>query len=75
LLAKGCEVHGLVQGASTFGTDRIDNIYQDLHDPAARLFFHYGDLSNDEQLTNLIYNVKPVEICHLGARSYVRVSG
>jgi GDPmannose 4,6-dehydratase len=46
LLAKGYEVHGLVQGASTFGTDRIDNIYQDLHDPAARLFFHYGDLSN-----------------------------
>ncbi|MCL6557368.1 MAG: GDP-mannose 4,6-dehydratase [Firmicutes bacterium] len=74
LLAKGYEVHGLIRRASTFNTDRIDHIYQDPHDPAARLFLHYGDLSNGEQLTNLIYNIKPDEIYHLGAQSHVRVS-
>ncbi|MCL0061814.1 GDP-mannose 4,6-dehydratase [Thermodesulfovibrionales bacterium] len=74
LLSKGYEVHGLIRRASTFNTDRIDHIYQDPHDPNARLFLHYGDLSNMEQLTNLIYNVKPDEIYHLGAQSHVRVS-
>ncbi|MGB9880941.1 MAG: GDP-mannose 4,6-dehydratase, partial [Anaerolineae bacterium] len=74
LLAKGYEVHGLIRRASTFNTDRIDHIYQDPHEPNARLFLHYGDLANGEQLTNLVYNVKPDEIYHLGAQSHVRVS-
>jgi len=74
LLAKGHEVHGLIRRASTFNTDRIDHIYQDPHDPAAKLFLHYGDLANGEQLSNLVYNVKPDEIYHLGAQSHVRVS-
>jgi GDPmannose 4,6-dehydratase len=74
LLSKGYEVHGLIRKASTFNTERIDHIYQDPHDPNARLFLHYGDLSNGEQLTNLIYNVRPEEIYHLGAQSHVKVS-
>jgi GDPmannose 4,6-dehydratase len=74
LLAKGYEVHGMIRKASTFNTERIEHIYQDPHDPAARLFLHYGDLSNAEQLTNLIYNVRPDEIYHLGALSHVKVS-
>jgi len=74
LLHKGYEVHGLIRRASTFNTDRIDHIYQDPHDPNVRLFLHYGDLANGEQLSNLIYNVKPDEIYHLGAQSHVRVS-
>jgi len=74
LLHKGYEVHGLIRKSSTFNTDRIDHIYQDPHDPSARLFLHYGDLSNSEQLTNLIYNVRPDEIYHMGAQSHVLVS-
>jgi GDPmannose 4,6-dehydratase len=74
LLAKGYEVHGLIRRASTFNTDRIDHIYQDPHELGARFFLHYGDLSNSEQLVNLIYNLKPDEIYHLGAQSHVRVS-
>ena len=74
LLHKGYEVHGLIRRASTFNTDRIDHIYQDSHDPNARLFLHYGDLANGEQLSNLIYNLKPDEIYHLGAQSHVKVS-
>ncbi len=74
LLSKGYEVHGMIRKASTFNTERIDHIYQDPHDPNARLFLHYGDLTNSEQLTNLIYNVHPDEIYHLGALSHVKVS-
>ena len=46
LLAKGYEVHGLIRRASTFNTARIDHLYQDPHDPDARLFLHYGDLTD-----------------------------
>lgn len=74
LLSKGYEVHGLIRRASTFNTARIDHIYQDAHEPNVRLFLHYGDLSSGEQLTNLIYNIKPDEVYHLGAQSHVKVS-
>jgi GDPmannose 4,6-dehydratase len=74
LLHKGYEVHGLIRKASTFNTERIEHIYQDPHDPSARLFLHYGDLTNAEQLSNLIYNFRPDEIYHLGALSHVKVS-
>jgi len=74
LLSKGYEVHGIIRRASTFNTERIDHIYIDPHDPKARLFLHFGDLSDAEQINNLIYNIKPDEVYHLGAQSHVRVS-
>ncbi|MFB3917494.1 MAG: GDP-mannose 4,6-dehydratase [Terriglobales bacterium] len=74
LLAKKYEVHGIIRRASTFNTERIDHVYQDPHGAEVRLLLHYGDLTTSEQLTNLIYNVQPDEIYHLGAQSHVRVS-
>ena len=74
LLSKGYEVHGLIRRASTFNTGRIDHIYTDPHVPGVKLLLHYGDLSDSGQLVNLIYNIEPDEIYHLGAQSHVRVS-
>jgi len=74
LLSKEYEVHGMIRRASTFNTDRIDHIYVDPHVPTARLFLHYGDLSDSGQIANLIYNIQPNEVYHLGAQSHVRVS-
>ena len=74
LLAKGYEVHGLIRRASTFNTGRIDHLYVDPHEPAARLFLDYGDIAHAEQLTHLIYNMQPDEVYHLGAQSHVKVS-
>lgn len=74
LLSKSYEVHGIIRRSSTFNTSRIDHIYVDPHEPDAKLFLHYGDLSDSEQISNIIYNVKPDEIYHLGAQSHVRVS-
>ena len=74
LLSKGYEVHGIIRRASTFNTGRIDHIYMDSHDPKARLFLHFGDLSDAEQINNLVYNIMPNEVYHLGAQSHVRVS-
>jgi len=74
LLSKGYEVHGIIRRASTFNTKRIDHLILDQHDPKARLFRYFGDLSDSEQLSNIIYNIKPDEVYHLGAQSHVRVS-
>ncbi len=74
LLSKGYEVHGIIRRASTFNTGRIDHLYQDPHEPNPHIFLHYGDLSDGGMLTNLLYNIQPDEVYHLGAQSHVRVS-
>ena len=74
LLGKGYEIHGLIRRASTFNTDRIDHLYKDFHDSQAKVYLHYGDLAVSGQLTDLINDIKPDEIYHLGAQSHVRVS-
>ena len=74
LLSKGYEVHGIIRRSSTFNTGRIDHIYTDPHISDNKLFLHYGDLTDSSQIANIIYNIKPDEIYHLGAQSHVRVS-
>lgn len=74
LLNKGYQVHGLIRRSSTFNTDRIDHLYRDFHDPNAKLFLHFGDLSVSGQIMDLLAAIRPNEIYHLGAQSHVRVS-
>lgn len=74
LLEKGYEVHGIIRRTSTFNTDRIDHIYVDPHNENARLFLHYGDLTDGVTLRRILEEVKPTEIYNLGAQSHVRVS-
>jgi GDPmannose 4,6-dehydratase len=74
LLEKGYEVHGIIRRTSTFNTDRIDHMYVDPHSPQAKLFLHYGDLTDGTTLRRILEEVKPVEIYNLGAQSHVRVS-
>jgi GDPmannose 4,6-dehydratase len=74
LLEKGYDVHGVVRRSSTFNTDRIDHIYKDPHESDAKLHLHYGDLTDGQNLTNLVLDIRPDEIYNLGAQSHVRVS-
>lgn len=74
LLSQGYEVHGIIRIASNFNTQRINRIYIDPHSSDARLFLHYGDLSDSDQISNIIHNIHPTEIYHLGAQTHVRVS-
>lgn len=74
LLAKGYEVHGLIRRASTFNTQRIDHLYVDPHNPNARLFLHYGDLTDGSRLATLLAEIQPDEVYNLAAQSHVRVS-
>ncbi len=74
LLDKGYEVHGLIRRSSTFSTERIDHLYVDPHTEHARLFLHYGDLTDSSRIIALLSRIAPDEVYHLGAQSHVRVS-
>ena len=74
LLEKGYEVHGLIRRSSSFNTERINHIYRDPHNQDARMFLHFGDLSDATNLNKIFKKVMPDEIYHLGAQSHVRVS-
>jgi len=74
LLAHGYEVHGLLRRSSTFATERIDHLYIDPHRESARLYLHYGDLSDGNSLVHLLEEIEPSEIYNLGAQSHVGVS-
>ena len=74
LLNKGYEVHGVRRRSSLFNTDRIDHLYQDPHDDEARMFLHYGDMTDSTSLIRIIQQVQPDEIYNLAAQSHVAVS-
>jgi len=74
LLEKGYEVHGVIRRSASFNTARIDHLYRDPHERGARLFLHYGDLTDGNGLSRLFQQTKPDEVYNLGAQSHVRVS-
>lgn len=74
LLEKGYEVHGIKRRASSYNTQRIDHLFQDVHTKDARFILHYGDLSDSTNLEKLVYDVQPDEIYNLAAQSHVKVS-
>jgi len=74
LLKKGYNVHGIIRRSSSFNTGRIEDLYQDPHVDQAKLFLHYGDLTDSTNLFEIISKVRPDELYNLGAQSHVKVS-
>ena len=74
LLDQGYEVHGVKRRSSSFNTGRIEDIYQDPHDPQQRFHLHYGDLTDSTNLIRIMQEVKPTEVYNLAAQSHVAVS-
>jgi len=74
LLKKGYIVHGIKRRASHFNTQRVDHIFVDRHNPNAKFFLHYGDLTDSTNLIRIIQDVQPDEIYNLAAQSHVHVS-
>ena len=74
LLDKGYEVHGLVRRTSTVSRIRIDHLYVDPHEPGAKYFLHYGDMTDGLRLRDLLETIEPDEVYNLAAQSHVRVS-
>ena len=74
LLEKGYIVHGIKRRSSLFNTDRIDHLYQDLHEKDVRFFLHHGDMTDSSSLIRIIQQTQPDEIYNLPAQSHVAVS-
>lgn len=74
LLQKNYIVHGIKRRSSSFNTQRLDDIYKDLHEPNPELFLHYGDLTDFPSILNIVQKIQPNEIYNLAAQSHVQVS-
>ena len=74
LLEKGYEVHGLKRRSSSFNTGRIEDIYQDPHEPDPRLILHHGDMTDATNLIRIMQESQPHEVYNLAAQSHVQVS-
>jgi GDPmannose 4,6-dehydratase len=74
LLKKGYEVHGIKRRTSLINTDRIDHLYQDLHEQNLKFILHHGDLTDATSLIRIIQEIQPDEIYNLAAQSHVAVS-
>ena len=74
LISKGYEVHGIIRRASMFNTGRIDHLYKDPHDKDARLWLHFGDMSDSMSLAGVLAMVQPDEVYNLASMSQVRAS-
>ena len=74
LLSKGYEVHGIIRRSSSFNTERIAHIFEDIHNPAPKLKLHYGDLTDASRLEKIIELTEPQEVYNLGAQSHVKIS-
>ena len=73
LLEKGYEVHGIKRRSSSFNTQRIDHLHQEIQSNPD-LILHYGDLTDSLSLTKIIHKVQPDELYNLAAQSHVGVS-
>ncbi|HDT11909.1 MAG TPA: GDP-mannose 4,6-dehydratase [bacterium] len=74
LLEKGYIVHGIKRRSSLFNTERVDHLYQDLHESNVKFKLHYGDLTDATNLIRIMQEVQPDEIYNLAAQSHVKVS-
>jgi GDPmannose 4,6-dehydratase len=74
LLDKGYEVHGIIRRSSSFNTERIAHIFEDIHNPNPKLKLHYGDLTDASRLEKIIEITEPDEVYNLGAQSHVKIS-
>ena len=74
LLEKGYVVHGIKRRSSSINTQRINHIFQEVHEEDIRFKLHYGDLSDSSSITKILSEVCPDEVYNLGAQSHVAVS-
>jgi len=73
LLSKNYEVHGIIRRSSSFNTQRLNDIYVDMHDQDY-FKLHFGDLTDGTALRRVMEQVKPHEVYNLAAQSHVKVS-
>ena len=70
LMGKGYEIHGIVRRTSTFNRQRIEHLQK----KGTALILHYGDMTDQSSIIDIVQRVAPDEIYNLAAQSHVKVS-
>ena len=73
LLEKGYKVHGIERRCS-YNHNRINSIIGSKYRNHENLTMHYGDMTDESCLFNIIDKVRPNEIYNLAAQSHVGLS-
>ena len=73
LLKKNYIVHGIKRKSSSFNTERIDHIYDNVAF-INKFKLHYGDMTDANSIYNIIKRIMPDEIYNLAAQSHVATS-
>ncbi len=74
LLKKNYIVHGVKRRSSDVNTQRINHIYDSVNFKSKNLILHYGDLTDNFSIFDVVKKSNPDEIYNLGAQSHVKVS-
>ena len=62
LLDKGYEVHGMVRRSSSFNRDHIEHLIKKDGTASSCITLHYGDLTDHQNIDNLVATIRPQEI-------------
>ena len=73
LLDKGYIVHGMKRRSSSFNSERINYLFENLQYKNS-FFLHYGDMTDATNIIHLVQKTNPNEIYNLAAQSHVKVS-
>lgn len=71
LLSKGYEVHGIIRRNSSMSIGTLASLEKSLYE---QVNIHYGDLTDANFLSTLLAELKPDEMYHLAAQSFVGYS-
>ncbi|MEM3844520.1 MAG: GDP-mannose 4,6-dehydratase [Candidatus Parvarchaeota archaeon] len=71
LLSKGYEVHGIIRRNSSMTHGTIGMLPEDIRE---QIVVHYGDVTDESFISNLLSREKPDELYHLAAQSFVGYS-
>lgn len=74
LLKKGYTVYGIARRSSSFNRERLQTIYDYVHEDKSRLILHYGDMTDSSSILKVLKMTNPDEIYNLAAQSHVRIS-
>ena len=74
LIEKGYEVHGMVRRSSSFNRGHIEHLTTKNGSSEDGIALHYGDLTDPQNIDNLLATIRPQEIYNLAAQSHVAVS-
>lgn len=74
LLAKGYEVHGIIQSKGQIYNSNISRFTNDDEIYNKLLFLHIGDMTDTSNLNQLLESIKPDEIYHLAGQNHVDLS-